>query len=208
MLGTCLIVGLIVIFSIGTRTYFKLQNILILFAVASTVITVVVFIGKVPADTIHAFNEHLRGRVRARRPVRLCDCVRQGDRLHRPRADVALLDAHGHDWIYLDLSFMSSSAYIGSEVKNARKLQLWSMPATLFIVGLRRSDQRVGHPSGRSATTSSRSSAGPTRRASVSSRRQCSLELAAYVANNIWIAFIILFGFIFWSYAWLPGRVR
>ena len=39
-------------------------------------------------------------------------------------------------WIYLNLSFMSSSAYIGSEVKNARKLQLWSMPATLFIVGI------------------------------------------------------------------------
>ena len=32
-------------------------------------------------------------------------------------------------------------------------------------------------------------------------------ELASYVANNIWIAFIILFGFIFWSYAWLPGQI-
>ena len=39
-------------------------------------------------------------------------------------------------WIYPNLSFMSSSAYIGSEVKNARKLQLWCMPATLFIVGI------------------------------------------------------------------------
>ena len=28
-----------------------------------------------------------------------------------------------------------------------------------------------------------------------------------YVANNIWLAFIILFGFIFWSYAWLPGQI-
>ena len=60
ILGTCLILLLILVFSLGTRTYFRIQNILILVAVASTVLTVAVFIGKVPADTIHAFNEHLR----------------------------------------------------------------------------------------------------------------------------------------------------
>ena len=32
-------------------------------------------------------------------------------------------------------------------------------------------------------------------------------ELAAFVADNIVLAFFILFGFIFWSYAWLPGQI-
>ncbi len=98
-------------------------------------ITVAVFIGKVPADTISAFNEHLRevsGKADpaayvARRPRR------PATRVWRPFSLFWTLMVM--TWIYLNLSFMSSSAYIGSEVKNARKLQLWSMPATLFIVG-------------------------------------------------------------------------
>ena len=57
-------------------------------------------------------------------------------------------------WIYLNLSFMTSSAYIGSEVKNARSLQLWSMPATLFIVGIGRAHHRAGSSTTPWATTS------------------------------------------------------
>jgi amino acid transporter len=109
-------------------------------------------------------------------------------------------------WIYLNLSFMSSSAYIGSEVKNARKLQLWSMPATLFIVGIGVLisvwviDKAVGYnflaQLGWADPTGLGFESAPT-----------FTELAAFVGNNIWIAFIILFGFIFWSYAWLPGQI-
>jgi len=32
-------------------------------------------------------------------------------------------------------------------------------------------------------------------------------ELASYLSGNIVIAFLITFGFIFWSYAWLPGQI-
>ena len=136
ILGACLIILLIVIFSLGTKTYFKIQNILILFAVASTVLTVAVFIGKVPADTIQAFNDHLRevsGKTDPAAYVR----VSARDAGFTGLAPFSLFwTLMVMTWIYLNLSFMSSSAYIGSEVKNARKLQLWSMPATLFIVGI------------------------------------------------------------------------
>lgn len=206
ILGACLIIGLIVIFSIGTKTYFKLQNILILFAVASTVLTVAVFIGKVPADTISAFNEHLR------------DVSGQAD----PAAYVVQSATDGGftglaptslfwtlmvmTWIYLNLSFMSSSAYIGSEVKNARRLQLWSMPATLFIVGLGVliSVWVVGRAVGYEFLAQL-GWADPTGLGLDST--PVFQELAAFVADNIVLAFLILFGFIFWSYAWLPGQI-
>jgi APA family basic amino acid/polyamine antiporter len=32
-------------------------------------------------------------------------------------------------------------------------------------------------------------------------------ELASYVSGNLIVAFLITFGFIFWSYAWLPGQI-
>jgi APA family basic amino acid/polyamine antiporter len=206
ILGTCLIVLLIVIFSIGTKTYFKLQNILILFAVASTVITVAVFIGKVPADTISAFNEHLRevsGKADPAAYVR-ASAKEAGYTGLAPFSLFWTLMVM--TWIYLNLSFMSSSAYIGSEVKNARKLQLWSMPATLFIVGIGVListwviDAAVGYN-----FLAQLGWADPTGLGLEST--PVFTELASYVANNIWIAFIILFGFIFWSYAWLPGQI-
>src|ERR671915_625874 len=41
-------------------------------------------------------------------------------------------------WVYINLVFNQSSAYIGGEVKRASRLQLWSMPiaATLAILVL------------------------------------------------------------------------
>ena len=206
VLGTCLIVLLIVIFSTGTKRYFKLQNILILFAVASTVVTVAVFVGKVPADTIHAFNEHLRS-VSGKAIPSAYVATSAKEAGYTGVAPFSLFwTCMVMTWIYLNLSFMSSSAYIGSEVKNARKLQLWSMPATLFIVGIGVLisvwviDHAVGYnflaQLGWADPTGLGLESAPT-----------FTELAAMVGNNIWIAFVILFGFIFWSYAWLPGQL-
>jgi amino acid transporter len=31
--------------------------------------------------------------------------------------------------------------------------------------------------------------------------------MAAYSASNLFLAFLIMFGFLFWSYAWLPGQI-
>ena len=206
VLGTCLIVLLIVIFSIGTKTYFKLQNILILFAVASTVITVVVFIGKLPPDTIQAFNEHLR-EVSGKAVPSAYVTASAKEAGYTGLAPTSLFwTLMVMTWIYLNLSFMSSSAYIGSEVKNARKLQLWSMPATLFIVGFGVLisvwviDRAVGYN-----FLAELGWADPTGLGLEST--PVFTELASYVADNVWVALLILFGFIFWSYAWLPGQI-
>jgi amino acid transporter len=206
ILGTCLIITLIVVFAVGTRTYFKIQNILILFAVASTVLTVAVFVGKVPLDTITAFNAHMRAvSGKAVPSAYVVQSAKQAGFTGLSHFSLywTLLVM---TWVYLNLSFMSSSAYIGSEVKDARRLQLWSMPATLFIVGggvllsVLVIDHAVGYrflaqlgyadPSGLGFNSA------PTFQ-----------ELASFMANNIVLAFLILFGFIFWSYAWLPGQI-
>jgi len=206
ILGAILIILLIVIFAIGTKTYFKIQNILILFATASTVLTVAVFIGKSPADTISAFNSHLSG------VSGLADPAGYVAKSAKEAGFTGLSPFSWFwtlmvmTWIYLNLSFMSSSAYIGSEVKNARTLQLWSMPATLFLVGFGvlvsvwAVTKAVGYEFlaqlGWADPTGLGLDSTPT-----------FTELAAYVSDNAVLAFLILFGFIFWSYAWLPGQI-
>jgi amino acid transporter len=109
-------------------------------------------------------------------------------------------------WIYLNLSFMSSSAYIGSEVKDARRLQLWSMPVTLLVVGLGVliTVILVGNAAGYdflgSLTWVDPAEMGL-------SSTPLYTELASYVSGSLLVAFLITFGFIFWSYAWLPGQI-
>ncbi len=109
-------------------------------------------------------------------------------------------------WIYLNLSFMSSSAYMGSEVKDARKLQLWSMPFTLLIVGLGvlatvlLVGKSVGYDFIGAISWADPAALGL-------SSTPLYTELASYVSGNAVVAFLILFGFIFWSYAWLPGQI-
>lgn len=206
ILGTLLIIALIWVFSVGTKTYFKIQNVLILVAIASTILTIVVFIGQSPHSVVQAFNHHLATVSGKSDPAAYVMSSAKG-------AGYAGL---GHfsiywtllamTWIYLNLSFMSSSAYIGSEVKDARRLQLWSMPATLFIVGfgVLISVWVVGHAVGYNflAALGFANPAGLGLNSAPTFT-----ELASYVANNTVLAFIILFGFIFWSYAWLPGQI-
>lgn len=203
--GTLLISGLIFIFSRGLKYYFRVQNILIIFATLSTVLTALVFIGKDNGAVMAAFNRFvgpISGRPDAAAYV-LSAAKDAGFALSPFSLRSTLL---AMTWIYLNLSFMSSSAYIGSEVKDARKLQLWSMPATVLLVGLGVlvTVILIGNAAGYQFL----GSLGTVNPADLGmSSTPVFTELASYVSGNIVIAFLITFGFIFWSYAWLPGQI-
>lgn len=203
--GVLLITLLVVVFSVGLKTFFRVQNVLIIFAIISTVLSILVFFGKSQADFFTAFNQFI------------------GPLSGHPDAAAYVLQA-GKDagfvvepfslrntllamtWIYLNLSFMSSSAYIGGEVKDARRLQLWSMPATVLIVGLGvlLTVLLVGNVIGYEFL-GALGNVDPTTLGMSSTPLYT--ELASYLSGNLVVAFLITFGFIFWSYAWLPGQI-
>ena len=203
--GVILISLLIFIFSRGMRGFFRIQNVLIIFAIISTLLSALVFIGKDQAAVMAAFNSFLgplSGNPDLAQHV-LDSAYEAGFTVEAFSLKNTLLPM---TWIYLNLSFMSSSAYIGSEVKNARRLQLWSMPVTLVVVGLGVliTVLLVGKAAGYDFL-GALSWADPA--AMGLSSTPLYTELASYLSNNIVIAFLITFGFIFWSYAWLPGQI-
>ena len=203
--GVLLISLLVFVFSRGMRAFFRVQNILIIFAAISTILSAVVFIGKSPADVMAAFN-HFIGPLSGNSNIAqyVLDSAHKLGYVVEPFSlKNTLLPM---TWIYLNLSFMSSSAYIGSEVKDARRLQLWSMPVTLLVVGLGVliTVVLVGNAAGYDFL-GALGNAAPAD-LGVSSTPLYT-ELASYLSNNIVIAFLITFGFIFWSYAWLPGQI-
>ena len=203
--GVLLISLLVFIFSIGLKTFFRVQNILIIFATISTVLSVVVFLGKDNAAFVAAFNHYvgpLSGQSDAAAYV-LQTAKEAGFALSPFDLKNTLL---AMTWIYLNLSFMSSSAYIGSEVKDARRLQLWSMPATVLLVGVgvlvtvALVGKVVGYEFLGALTNIDPAGLGM-------SSTPVFTELASYISGSGILAFLITFGFIFWSYAWLPGQI-
>ena len=100
-------------------------------------------------------------------------------------------------WVYINLVFNQSSAYIGGEVRRASRLQLWAMPiaaivttgALLLLLGL--ADKVVGLDTfGKIAATGLPFT-----------------SVAAQGVGSTFLAALILALFIPWSYTWLPGQI-
>jgi amino acid transporter len=203
--GALLISTLIYVFARGLKHYFRIQNILIIFATISTVLSAVVFIGKDQAVFMEAFNRFI-GPISGKPDAAafVLQSARDAGFTLSPFSLKGTLLAM--TWIYLNLSFMSSSAYIGSEVKDARRLQLWSMPVTVLLVGagvlitVILVGNTVGYEFLGSLTNVDPAELGM-------SSTPVYTELAAYASGSLVVAFLITFGFIFWSYAWLPGQI-
>jgi APA family basic amino acid/polyamine antiporter len=203
--GAILISLLVFIFSRGMKGFFRIQNVLIIFAAISTILSAIVFIGKDPTAVMAAFDKFL-GPVSGKSDLAqyVLDTAKNLGYVVEPFSlKNTLLPM---TWIYLNLSFMSSSAYIGSEVKDARRLQLWSMPVTLLVVGLGVliTVLLVGKASGYEFL-GALTNVDPA--AMGLSSTPLYTELASYLSGSAVIAFLITFGFIFWSYAWLPGQI-
>ncbi len=203
--GALLISLLVYIFARGMKTFFRIQNILILFAIVSTVLSVVVFVGKSSADVMEAFNRYvgpLTGQANVAQFV--LDSAKEGGFAVAPFDMRQTLLAM--TWVYLNLSFMQSSAYIGSEVKDARRTQLRSMLWTLGLVGLGVLVTVVVVVN--AVGMDFLGALGWADPAAIGmGSTPLYTEVASYVSGSTLVAFLITFGFIFWSYAWLPGQI-
>lgn len=204
--GTLLIVVLVAIFAFGLNTYFKVQNVLFVVALIGAVITILVLAGKDHAAFVAGFNQNLADAAGTSDPYGAV--LKSAKDSGFTTAPFSLYwTIIPMTWIYLELVFNQSSAYIGGEVKRPGRVQLWSMPfaaivstaiAMLTVWALQRSvgTTFLGAVSWDNGATLGFTTA-PTYK-----------ELASYASGNALIAFIMSFGFIFWSYTWLPGQIN
>ncbi len=199
--GILLIGGLVVVFSLGLGVYFRLQNVLFVVAMLGLGITALVLLTGSP-ETFRANLDHLFGKPDTYQAV--LTAASKAGFTEAPFTWYASLIPI--TWIYLELAFNQSSAYIGGEIKRASRIQLWSMPlAAIISVGLAMlltglfertvGTQFLGAVSFDGGATLGLASA-PT-----------FSELAAYVSGSTIVALFIGVGFVFWSYTWLPGQI-
>ena len=205
--GALLLVALTVIFAVGLKRFFAVQNVLFFLALLSTLLVIVVWF----TSPDGAFQAGLNTRLGALAGQEdLFGAIKE----FAAGGGFALAPFSFYNtlipmtWIYLNLGFSFSSAYIGGEVKNASKLQLWASPAAIGIVAvvvlivIAAAERAVG-----SEFLGSVGYFFPADWPGVGlSFAPTFAEMAAYT-TSLPVAFLILFGFLFWSYAWLPGQI-
>jgi APA family basic amino acid/polyamine antiporter len=193
VVGTVLIAALVAIFILGLHLFFRLQNLLFAFGLLSVALIVVVWL----FQSTHSFESHFAAHTgQAFGPALDRAAGKAGYAETGPFSLKWTLLAG--TWVYINLVFNQSSAYIGGEVRRASRLQLWSMPAAavlttlILLVLLALADKVAGlHTFGKLAAATG-------------------LPFSAVAAQGIGstaLAALILFGFIFFSYTWLPGQI-
>ena len=194
--GALLILVLALVFSYSLTLYFRIQNALFLFAMASILISIVVFAVSSHADVVNGINSTYGA-----------DSVKNASKAGTGQAPFDLRNTIlPMTWLYLELVFNQSSAYIGGEVRRASRIQLWSMPAAAIIatgvlmVLTWSALSSVGFDLWNALGNDFGASLG------LSSTPVYS-EIAAAASGQTWIAVLILGGFVFWSYTWLPGQI-
>ncbi|HEY8624890.1 MAG TPA: APC family permease [Solirubrobacteraceae bacterium] len=191
--GTVLICVLVALFIRGLRLYLRVQNTLFFLSLISIVLVALVWLFQSHTSIMGNLHSQLGGSTFTglNKSATAAGFANGG-----PFSLKWTLFAG--TWVYINLVFNQSSAYIGGEVKRASRLQLWSMPvvavvstaALLLLLVL--ADHAVG------LITLGKLAA---------SQGLVFTQIAAYGSGSTVLAVIILLSFIFWSYTWLPGQI-
>jgi basic amino acid/polyamine antiporter, APA family len=193
VVGSVLILILVGLFIAGLRFFFRVQNLLFALGFLSFLLIVVTWLVQSTDSWASNFTANTG------QPV--------GPELDKAAADAGFAGGEPFSlkwtflagtWVYINLVFNQSSAYIGGEVRRASRLQLWSMPVTAIVTTgallllLALGDKVVG------LVTFGKISA---------ATGLPFTSVAAQGVDSTFLAALILVLFIPWSYTWLPGQI-
>lgn len=193
VVGSALIISLIAVFILGLHAFFRVQNVLFFIGLFSVVLIAATWIFQSTGSFEHHYVANTGQAL--------------GNSLRKEAAEAGYANGGPFSlkwtilagtWVYINLAFTQSSAYIGGEVRKASKLQLWAMPAAavvttaILVILLALGNHIVGLGTlGRIAATT----------------EMPFNAIAAQGVGSTWLAGLILFGFIAFSYTWLPGQM-
>lgn len=193
VVGGILIAALVAIFILGLHLFFRIQNVLFGIGILSIVLIVVTWLFESSGSFAHNFTAHTG---QALGPALDKTAGKAG------YGETGPFSLHwtflAGTWIYINLVFNQSSAYIGGEVRRASRLQLWSMPAaavvttSILLILLALADKVVGlHQFGKIAAATG---------------LPFTAVAAQGVGSTVLAAFILVL-FLPFSYTWLPGQI-
>lgn len=203
--GALLILTLTGLFILGLGVFFRVQNLLFFLATLSTVVLVIVALFLSPDRLVATLNAHLASLTGQADTVGAI--IQQSGWAAHPfslRSTILAMT-----WIYLTMGFSFSSAYIGGEIKQASRIQVWVIPVTVVyaliwgLVLVWATTRAAGESLLGALSTLGDANASVVGLASALRFH----EVIAIGTGNLLVGTLIGLGFIFWSYAWLPGQI-
>ncbi|MGZ4480803.1 MAG: APC family permease [Gaiellales bacterium] len=203
--GSLLLIFFAVVFALGTRLYFRIQNVTFAIAMVGVVAGLVVLAVKGHRDAASGLNTYIRGVGGVHNAT--ASLAKYSNNLQQSGFDLKQT-LYAMVWPLFITLYAITSSFIGGEVRNARRSQFLAMPGSivyvpilmlLLVVGLDHATGttllgQLGYPLPQDVPSVLGISAIPTYN-----------ELIAAMAHNQgWLMVILGVSFVFWTYVWLP----
>jgi amino acid transporter len=203
--GTLLLIFFAVIFALGTRLYFRIQNVTFAIAMGGVVICLIVLAVKGHSQAASSFDTYIAGVSGKQHATARLAHFSGG--LTQAGFDLKQT-LYAMVWPLFITLYAITSSFIGGEVRNARRSQFLAMPGSivyvtvfmlLLVLGVEHAFGStflgwVGYPFPQDLPGLIGINSSPTYN-----------ELtAALVHNQGWLMVILGVTFVFWTYVWLP----
>jgi amino acid transporter len=203
--GSLLLIFFAIIFSLGTRLYFRLQTVTFAIAMVGVVVGLIILAVKGHSDAQSSLNTYVRG-IGGKSNV-----TASLNHYSQNLSQSSFSWRHTFEamvWPLFITLYAITSSFIGGEVRNARRSQFLAMPGSiiyvtvlmlLLVIGVDHAMGttllgRVGYPLPADVPGVYGINSIPTYN-----------ELtAALVHNQGWLMVILGVSFVFWTYVWLP----
>jgi APA family basic amino acid/polyamine antiporter len=199
--GTILLTLFAIVFALGTRLYFRIQNVTFVIAMTGVVVGLVILAIKGHSDSAAGLNSYVSGLGGSHNAV--AAAAKSSGNLTQAGFDLKQT-LYAMVWPLFITLYAITSSFIGGEVRNAKRSQFLAMPGSivyvtilmlLLVIGL---DHAVG------TTLLGRIGAADPAALGLGSTPTYNELIAAMVHNQGWLMIIIGVSFVFWTYVWLP----
>jgi amino acid transporter len=203
--GSILLTVFAIIFALGTRLYFRIQNFTFAIAMTGVVVGLIVLAVHNHTDTTTGFNSYIRGVGGVKDATG--SLAKYSQNLQQSSFDLKQT-LYAMVWPLFITLYAITSSFIGGEVRNAKRSQFLAMPGSivyvtifmfLLVVGL-------GHAAG---TTFLGQLGYPLpqdvpRVLGIGNLPTYNEIAAVLVRDQGWLVIVLGVSFVFWTYVWLP----
>jgi amino acid transporter len=199
--GTILLTVFAIVFALGTRLYFRIQNITFAIAMTGVVVGLVILAVRGHSDSAAGLNSYVKGLGGAHNAVAAATKSSQG--LTQAGFDLKQT-LYAMVWPLFITLYAITSSFIGGEVRNAKRSQFLAMPGSIIYVTILMLLLVIGLDHAVGTTLLGRIGASDPAALGLGSTPTYNELIAAMVHNQGWLMIIIGVSFVFWTYVWLP----
>jgi APA family basic amino acid/polyamine antiporter len=199
--GSILLTLFAIIFSLGTRLYFRIQNITFAIAMTGVVVGLVILAVKGHSQSAAGINSYVSGLGGSHNAV--AAAAKSSGNL--PQAGFDLKQTlYAMVWPLFITLYAITSSFLGGEVRNAKRSQVLAMPGSIIYVTILMLLLVVGLDHAIGTTLLGRIGASDPAALGLGSTPTYNELIAALAHNQAWLMIIIGVSFVFWTYVWLP----